>query len=536
MLTVIVAGRNDDYGQDFRQRLFRAALHNCALFNAAGIEFEYMLAEWNPLPDRVPLSIEFVNRIPNARSVIIPAEIHQEYTLNPSMPFHEMAAKNAALRRARGATIVVTNADILFSEELVHGIATGEWKTNTLYRAHRIDVRPDLDWCEIQNPANQLASGEGALIPPYYLGAGGDFCLALRQVWHSLGGFNERIRFSTRAKDWQFFLSATAQDVEIEFIGNVYHLDHDGGFRNTSSEQRNSDTVHFGKWWDIEFGLPVANRSDWGFADLRERDYQTDPRVIELEVNDYVVQDQEDSRDREIMVWLTRPSESNDTAAAVMLHSICAAHRAAQRLICRIRDARLAVTLCGFESVAARFDVEIHCNWDWPSMPGYTLRRFSPEPPVLRDGDWILEETNCGGVRLIQRGSELEMDILPQTIPVKNPEFNPLLARRLLYAYLQMQKMGKRKMAIYGAGSHTRDLLQWGVPDEITVGAVYERAPSPELCAVTDRAYTSDVVVLLSSAAFESDMLQACRDRGIHNVIALYGDWPKDMWKIGAAV
>ena len=50
MLTVIVAGRNDDYGKDFRSRLFRTALHNSALLNAAGIQFEYILAEWNPLP------------------------------------------------------------------------------------------------------------------------------------------------------------------------------------------------------------------------------------------------------------------------------------------------------------------------------------------------------------------------------------------------------------------------------------------------------------------------------------------------------
>src|SRR2546425_12981198 len=112
MLTVIVAGRNDDYGKDFRQRFFRAALHNVALFGANRIEFEYILAEWNPVPDRPTLSEEFVDRVPNARTVIIPPEVHHKYNLNPQMPFHEMAAKNAALRRARGDIVVVTNADI----------------------------------------------------------------------------------------------------------------------------------------------------------------------------------------------------------------------------------------------------------------------------------------------------------------------------------------------------------------------------------------------------------------------------------------
>src|SRR6185295_18025912 len=136
MLTVIVAGRNDDYGKDFRARLFRTALHNSALLNAAGIQFEYILAEWNPLPDRPALAQEFVEQTPNARAVIIPSQIHQKYSLNPQMPFHEMAAKNAALRRARGDVIVLTNADILFTEALIERIAASRWTADTLYRAH----------------------------------------------------------------------------------------------------------------------------------------------------------------------------------------------------------------------------------------------------------------------------------------------------------------------------------------------------------------------------------------------------------------
>ena len=131
MLTVIVAGRNDDYGKDFRERLFRTALHNSGLLHHAGIDFEYLLAEWNPLQDRPPLSEEFVARVPNARAVIVPPDIHKKYSLNPQMPFHEMAAKNAALRRADGDCVIVTNADILFSEALVQRIAAGNFAPDT---------------------------------------------------------------------------------------------------------------------------------------------------------------------------------------------------------------------------------------------------------------------------------------------------------------------------------------------------------------------------------------------------------------------
>jgi hypothetical protein len=514
MLSVIVSGRNDDYGNDFRQRLFRASMHNCALLEAAGIEFEYILAEWNPLPDRPLLSEEFVGRVSNARAVILPPELHRKYSLNPQMPFHEMAAKNAALRRARGDVLLVTNADILFSDKIVQRIAAATWESRTLYRAHRIDVKAELGWEQIQDPANQLPSGEGTLCPPYYLGAGGDFCLAVRDLWNSLGGFNERIRFSTRAKDWQFFLSAATHGVQIEFIGNVFHLDHDGGFRNTMPEQRNSSSAHFGSWWDIEFGLPVGNRANWGFSNLRERAIKDDPRMIELDAKDYVVSEGEEGLDRQIMTWLTRPPDSPDNAAALLLHCICAAHRQLRRLICRIADPRSAVTLSGFRSVAEDFGVQIHCDWNWPQIPGYTVWSFEQEPALLRKSDWIVEERDSS-LQVFENGSGCELDILPKTRPVIKPEFNPVLARRLLRAYLRLQQQGTRKIAIYGAGSHTQSLLRWGVPDEIELIGIIENATS----------LPNSFAILLSSASFESDMIEACRVRGLHNVIPLYSDW-----------
>ena len=526
MLSVIIAGRNDDYGKDFRARLFRAALHNCRLMRAAGIDFEYILAEWNPLQDRPALSEEFVDRVPNARAVLIPPEVHERYTLNPEMPFHEMPAKNAALRRALGDVVIVTNADIMFTEELVSRIAAGGWSKKALYRAHRIDVKPGLDWDEIQDPANQLPSGEGRFNPPYYLGAGGDFCLAARSVWHTLGGFNERIRFSTRAKDWQFFLSAAAQDMRIEFIGAVYHLDHEGGFRNTPAEERNSAAAHFGKWWDIEFGLPFSNPPWWGFSDLRERQFKN-RRITALEHDDYFIGEEEEHCDRGLMEWITRHRDHADDSAAFLLHAICAAHREKRRLIFHLTDPRTAVSLAGFEAIAARFGVEIYCNWKWPRIPGFTLRSFESKPRTLRKTDWIVDETETG--LTIHKA-----DILPHAIPVASPEFNPVLARRLLFAFLRMQDAEISQMAIYGAGSHTRELLKWGIPDNIEYTGTVETDDAASWRRFT--AIDNEACILLSSASFESDMLQSCRDRNIRNVLALYADWPHDAWQVGVTV
>ncbi|HLH29929.1 MAG TPA: hypothetical protein VKY31_01925 [Terriglobia bacterium] len=522
MLTIIVSGRNDDYGKDFRPRLYRTAMHNAALLSAAGIDFEYFLAEWNPLPDRAPLSAEFVSKVPNARAVIIPGAVHEAYTLNPSMPFHEMPAKNAAIRRANGDVVIVTNADILFSEDLVRRIAEGRWSGNCLYRAHRIDVKAELDWNEMQDPANQLPSGEGRLCPPYYLGAGGDFCLATRALWHKLRGFNETVRFSTRAKDWQFFLSAAAEGIDIEFIGDVYHLDHEGGFRNTAAKNLNSQAVHFGKWWDIEFGLPIQNPVHWGFSNLPETAYGADGQIIVLDASRYFVTEEQNTNDREMMKWIAPPSAAADTSAAILLHTIFAAYQHRRRLICRVTKPALLAALSGFEAIASRYSVDIRCNANLSVAPGYTYKSFTPEPGTLCGIDWVLEE-NGADLEVYDYSTGERLDVLPAAVKVNEPGFNPVLSRRLLRAYLQLHSDGGCSIAVYGAGGHTKELLKWGIPDSIQLAGIFEQPPN---------AVRADAV-LLSSASFESDMLERCRQANIHNVIALYTDWPKDMWATG---
>jgi hypothetical protein len=282
--------------------------------------------------------------------------------------------------------------------------------------------------------------------------------------------------------------------------------------------------VHFGRWWDIEFGLPIKNPNHWGFSGVPQRSLANDPRIVALDSKDYAVSEEKNRFDRDMMTYLTRPPNSPDTAAAFLLHTICAAHRRKRRLICRLKDTRLVATLSGFEAIASRFSVRIHCNWNWPPLSGFTIRPFSPEPPALKDRDWVVEETDCG-LRVYEHGKARVLDILPTAVPVNAPEFNPVLARRFLRACLYLQAKRAKTIAIYGAGAHTRSLLQWGLPNTLELAAIVETRSLATLEAINFDA------LLLSSASFESDMWEQARKHGIRNVIQLYGDWPKDIWQ-----
>jgi hypothetical protein len=213
ILSIVLSGRNDNYGGNFNRRFFRAVKHNVYLLEKAGIEFEYLFVEWNPIQSRPLLSDSFLRMIEMGRAVVVEPEVHAAYGLNPCMDFYEMPAKNAGVRRAVGGYILVINADILFDEALVTTLSNGQFDQETVYRAHRIDVPGEAEWPDLREPYCQLRSGEGRLSPSYYLGAGGDFALAARALWERVTGFDEEARFTTRAKDWRFFLSVAALGV-----------------------------------------------------------------------------------------------------------------------------------------------------------------------------------------------------------------------------------------------------------------------------------------------------------------------------------
>ena len=82
--------------------------------------------------------------------------------------------------------------------------------------------------------------------------AAGDFLLLDRESYHRVGGFNERIRFSKIHKDGQFCVQAHHHGLAIEWLGPVYHIDHDGSFINTKHiYQPGFADAPFGPDWDV---------------------------------------------------------------------------------------------------------------------------------------------------------------------------------------------------------------------------------------------------------------------------------------------
>ena len=105
-LSVVLTGRNDDYGGDFRERFFRTLRFNHRELTARGIAHEFVLTEWAPDPAR-PLLVDLVKEtMPDIADAVFTAYIvdpayQDALTLNPHLKYLEYVAKNVAIRHAR---------------------------------------------------------------------------------------------------------------------------------------------------------------------------------------------------------------------------------------------------------------------------------------------------------------------------------------------------------------------------------------------------------------------------------------------------
>ena len=145
-LSIVLTGRNDDYGGDFNSRLSRSLRWLTHHIESSQLPAELVLVNYNPINNKPSLkeTIEWdQNRqYLQYRIITIPAEIHQTL-INPqirkTVPLFEFPAKNAGIRRARGEYILSTNADIVFAPEILQFIGKQQLAPNFFYRTDRCD-------------------------------------------------------------------------------------------------------------------------------------------------------------------------------------------------------------------------------------------------------------------------------------------------------------------------------------------------------------------------------------------------------------
>lgn len=137
-LSIVITGRNDDYGVNFLDRItsFIKSLDH-QVRNWPNL-IEIVVVEWNPLKDKPRLS-EVLPKTSNTivRIITVDSEIHEKF--NTKIPVLEMYGKNTGIRRSNGEFVLVTNPDILFTQEIIDFFGSKKLSSDFFYRTDRHD-------------------------------------------------------------------------------------------------------------------------------------------------------------------------------------------------------------------------------------------------------------------------------------------------------------------------------------------------------------------------------------------------------------
>jgi len=273
-LSVVLTGRNDNYGGDFAERLVRTLTFNSRHLVAAGISHEFVLVEWNPIAGKALLIDLIEEQMPAVaaaiHSIVVDGAYHDALTLNPRLSMLEYIAKNVGIRRAAGEFVLSTNTDILLGRGVVSALA-GPLGDETLYRVPRIDLNigtdvSHVDWDALEDV--RLHVRRPVLHPPLYSGGTGDFVLLDRVTFHRLRGFNEVYRVTRAGLDYNLLVKAYGVGVTIAALeGAVYHVNHVGSFRLSKHLYR--DSPHDAPWGNQRWHshhVVYENADSWGLG------------------------------------------------------------------------------------------------------------------------------------------------------------------------------------------------------------------------------------------------------------------------------
>ena len=271
-VSIILTGRNDDFGGDFNVRLFRALEFNHRHLSDRRIPHEFIFVEWRPIAGKSWLGDVLADRYPEMvphalTSYVADLAYHEAFSLNPKLQFQEFIAKNVGIRRCRGEYILTTNTDIYLSRGVLDVLERRAVEPKVLYRVPRIDLIDGIDvermdWSVLEDERNYHTIND--IRPPCYTNASGDFLLLDRDSYHGLRGFNEVYRVAKVHMDSNFCLKAYSSGLTITpLAAPVYHV----GLGTLNSQVKlYANRPADAPWGDTRWKRAVIydNDPDWG--------------------------------------------------------------------------------------------------------------------------------------------------------------------------------------------------------------------------------------------------------------------------------
>lgn len=146
-LSIVATSRNDNHGGTLTRRMqtfVNALIRRCRRHR---LPAELIIVEWNPPVEREPLASALSwpddGGYCPTRLLQVSRSLHEQFQHSSALPLYQMIAKNVGIRRSQSPFILVTNIDILFSEELFELLSRQALEQRVLYRLDRHDIQTD---------------------------------------------------------------------------------------------------------------------------------------------------------------------------------------------------------------------------------------------------------------------------------------------------------------------------------------------------------------------------------------------------------
>lgn len=318
-ISFVLAGRNDNYGGDFRQRLQNCVAKLYRQLTDHEIPAEILFINYNPLAE--PSILDFISwpvstdKV-SVRIIDVPASVHNDFTgLHPvhRVPVLEYLAKNAGIRRGRGEFVACINPDVYLPEELFSRISRG-LDSRSYYKANRLDVHLD-DAQQVKDYVRMNLKGHAfpvtgvsrlknawwklkygilnryKLISPrfryffdilkitvyydnvefrYHCMAGGDLMLMHRDAWLRLKGYHEKNAVSLHTDSLMTIQAASAGLRERVLREPILHQEHARRFTSDRKDEVQENAYTFfqqeAKGMLAQKKNKIYNTDDWGLA------------------------------------------------------------------------------------------------------------------------------------------------------------------------------------------------------------------------------------------------------------------------------
>jgi hypothetical protein len=285
MVSIIVAGRNDDYGINLSKRT-AISLNYFSSLCEPGDEILYV--DCNTPPHLPTLTEAIADTLtPAARHYLKTWRVTGEQMTavigETPLPFSDELSRNVAIRRSNPANqwILSTNCDILLFP--LEGGTIAEALRAVPPKFHvcpRTGIQPEQWQMLDRGKVDQIHDlcreiiGRGFVYPPELkepwlrFASNGDFQLAPREQWIAMGGCEEAMKLwghsdANNAKRLSI-LNKTERTPDVGDIFCVMHLEHNGPRQPNAAPLPKND---WGQWIDSVTQPQSHNAETWGLRD-----------------------------------------------------------------------------------------------------------------------------------------------------------------------------------------------------------------------------------------------------------------------------